>query len=139
MIIWINGMFGSGKASAARELLDLLPGSVLFDPALVGAGLRSLLPDKRLDEVDDYQDLPSWRRLVVDTAAALLTEVEGPLLVPAALLRQDHRDEIFGGLAARRISVRHVLLHCDETILHERSRSARAACADRAAPQHSPR
>ncbi len=36
------------------------------------------------------------------------------------LLRQEYRDEIFGGLAARRIPVRHVLLAPAETILRER-------------------
>jgi 8-oxo-dGTP pyrophosphatase MutT (NUDIX family) len=36
------------------------------------------------------------------------------------LLRQEYRDEIFGGLASRRIPVRHVLLTPDETILRER-------------------
>lgn len=120
MIVWLNGAFGAGKTTVAQELLDLLPGSTLYDPELVGHGLKEMLPAKRLDDVDDYQDLPSWRRLVVDAAAALLTEVPGPLVTPMSLLRQEYRDEIFGGLASRRIPVRHVLLHADETILRER-------------------
>ncbi|MEW1660949.1 MULTISPECIES: NUDIX domain-containing protein [unclassified Streptomyces] len=120
MIVWLNGTFGAGKTSAAHELLDLLPGSTLYDPELLGGGLRSMLPAKRFEEIDDYQDLPSWRRLVVDTAAALLTEVPGPLVTPMTLLRQEYRDEIFGSLAARRIPVQHVLLHAEETILRER-------------------
>ncbi|KUL38162.1 ATP/GTP-binding protein [Streptomyces sp. NRRL F-4489] len=120
MIVWLNGTFGAGKTTAAHELLDLLPGSTLYDPELLGSGLRLMLPAKRFEEVDDYQDLPSWRRMVVDTAAALLTEVPGPLVTPMTLLRQEYRDEIFGALAARRIPVRHVLLHAEETILRER-------------------
>ncbi|WP_052867221.1 NUDIX hydrolase [Streptomyces niger] len=120
MIVWLNGAFGAGKTTAAQELLDLLPGSTLFDPELVGRGLKEMLPAKRLDDVDDLQDLSSWRRLVVDAAAALLTEVPGPLITPMTLLRQEYRDEIFGGLAARRIPVRHVLLHAEETILRDR-------------------
>ncbi|MGW5821706.1 NUDIX hydrolase [Streptomyces noursei] len=120
MIVWLNGTFGAGKTTAAHEVLDLLPGSTLYDPELLGTGLRSMLPPKRLEEVDDYQDLPSWRRMVVDTAAALLTEVPGPLVTPMTLLRQEYRDEIFGALAARRIPVRHVLLDAEETILRSR-------------------
>lgn len=120
MIVWINGAFSAGKTSAARELIDLIPNSTFYDPELIGGGLRYLLPQKRLAEVGDYQDLPIWRRLVVDTAAALLAEVGGVLVVPMTLLRQEYRDEIFGGLAARRIPVCHVLLSCDETILRER-------------------
>ncbi|AXG76531.1 NUDIX hydrolase [Streptomyces paludis] len=120
MIVWINGAFGAGKTSTARELTDLLPNCTLYDPELTGAGLAQLLPQKRLAEVSDFQDLPIWRRLVVDTAAALLAEVGGVLAVPMTLLRQEYRDEIFGGLAARRIPVRHVLLATDETILRKR-------------------
>ncbi|WP_181766967.1 NUDIX hydrolase [Streptomyces albidus (ex Kaewkla and Franco 2022)] len=120
MIVWLNGAFGAGKTTAARELKDLLPGSTLCDPELIGTGLRHMLPKERLAEVDDYQELPSWRRLVADTAAALLTEVPGPLIIPMTLLRQEYRDEIFGALAARRIPVHHVLLHMDETILRAR-------------------
>ncbi|MFJ4693228.1 NUDIX domain-containing protein [Streptomyces sp. NPDC088766] len=119
-VVWINGAFGAGKTTAARELIDLIPNSTLFDPEDVGAALTHLLPPKRLAEVGDFQDLPIWRRLVIDTAAALLGELGGTLVVPMTLLRQEYRDEIFGGLAARRIAVRHVLLTPAETILRER-------------------
>ncbi|MFE9661239.1 NUDIX domain-containing protein [Streptomyces sp. NPDC005955] len=120
MIVWINGAFGAGKTTTARELIELIPNSTLFDPEVIGGALSQLLPPKRLDEVTDHQDLPIWRRLVVDTAAALLAEVGGVLVVPATLLRQDYRDEVFGALASRRIDVRHLLLAPAETILRER-------------------
>ncbi|MEV0964998.1 NUDIX domain-containing protein [Streptomyces sp. NPDC049910] len=120
MIVWINGAFSAGKTTTARELIDLIPNSTLYDPEVIGGAMRALLPQKRLAEVTDHQDLPIWRRLVVDTAAALLAEVGGVLVVPMTLLRQEYRDEIFGGLAARRIPVRHVLLRTDETILRNR-------------------
>ncbi|GGT59703.1 NUDIX hydrolase [Streptomyces purpureus] len=120
MIVWINGAFSAGKTSAARELIDLIPHSTLYDPELTGTAVRSLLPHKRLAEVNDVQELPIWRRMVVDTAAALLAEVAGVLVVPMTLLRQEYRDEIFGGLAARRIEVCHVALTPDETILRGR-------------------
>lgn len=120
MIIWLNGASGAGKTTAAQELLHLLPGSTLYDPEVVASGLRALLPKERLAQVDDVQDLPSWRRLVVDTAAALLAELPGPLIAPMTLLTQEYRDEIFGGLAARQIQVQHFLLHVEETFLRER-------------------
>ncbi|MGW7224520.1 NUDIX hydrolase [Streptomyces sp. NPDC054826] len=120
MIVWINGAFGAGKTTTARELIELIPNSTLFDPEVVGGALGHLLPPKHLAEVGDYQDLPIWRRLVIDTAAAMLAELGGTLVVPMTLLRQEYRDEIFGGLAARRIAVRHVLLAPAETILRER-------------------
>ncbi|MFC7258636.1 NUDIX hydrolase [Streptomyces lutosisoli] len=120
MIVWINGAFGAGKTTTARELIELIPNSTLFDPEVIGGALTHLLPPKRLAEVGDFQDLSIWRRLVVDTAAAMLAELGGVLVVPMTLLRQEYRDEIFGGLAARRIPVRHVLLAPAETILRER-------------------
>ncbi|MET8901687.1 MULTISPECIES: NUDIX domain-containing protein [unclassified Streptomyces] len=119
-VVWINGAFGAGKTTTARELIELIPNSTLFDPEIVGGALAHLLPPKRLAEVGDFQDLPIWRRLVIDTAAAMLAELGGTLVVPMTLLRQEYRDEIFGGLAARRIEVRHVLLAPAETILRER-------------------
>ncbi|MEU6772503.1 NUDIX domain-containing protein [Streptomyces sp. NPDC046759] len=119
-VVWINGAFGAGKTTTARELIELIPNSTLFDPEVIGAGLTHLLPAKRLAEVGDFQDLPIWRRLVVDTVAAMLAELGGTLVVPMSLLRQEYRDEIFGSLAARRISVHHLLLAPAETILRER-------------------
>ncbi|WP_055697194.1 NUDIX hydrolase [Streptomyces silaceus] len=127
MIVWINGASGAGKTSAARELIELIPNSTLFDPEVIGGALTQLLPPKHLAEVSDHQDLPIWRRLVVDTAAALHAEVGGALVVPMTLLRQEYRDEIFGGLASRRIAVHHVLLAPDETILRARAAGRDAA------------
>lgn len=128
MIVWINGAFGAGKTSAARELVDLIPNSTLYDPESIGGALPLLLPPDRLSGTTDFQDLRIWRRLVVDAAAALLAEVGGVLVVPMTLLRQEYRDEIFGGLASRRITVRHVVLTPDETIL--RARIARRGAHD---------
>ncbi|MGW0788018.1 NUDIX domain-containing protein [Streptomyces sp. NPDC002911] len=136
MIVWINGAFSAGKTSAACELIDLIPNSTFYDPGLTGGGLRQLLPQKKLAEVTDFQDLPIWRRLVVDTAAALLAELSGVLVVPMTLLRQDYRDEIFGGLASRRIPVRHVLLAPEETILRRRIAGREESADD---PEHSER
>lgn len=120
MIVWINGAFSAGKTSAARELIDLIPNSTMYDPELIGGALPLLLPRDRLVAIDDFQDVPMWRRLVVDAAAALLAEVGGVLVVPMTVLRQEYRDEIFGRLAARRIPVRHIVLTQDETILRAR-------------------
>ncbi|TQF06473.1 NUDIX hydrolase [Kitasatospora acidiphila] len=120
MIVWVNGTFGAGKSSACRELVELLPGSTLFDPEEVGYALKQWLPARRLAEVADFQDLPSWRRLVPEVAAAMLDEAPGTLVVPMTLLREAYRDEIFGALAARGISVHHFVLDAEETILRSR-------------------
>ncbi|CAM5235538.1 Nudix hydrolase domain-containing protein OS=Streptomyces microflavus OX=1919 GN=Smic_02920 PE=3 SV=1 [Streptomyces microflavus] len=77
IVLWINGAFGAGKTSVAGELIDLIPNNTLYDLETTGAGLRGLLPQKKLAEVGDFQDLKIWRRLVVDMVAALLAEVLG--------------------------------------------------------------
>ncbi|MFJ4768252.1 NUDIX domain-containing protein [Streptomyces uncialis] len=130
MIVWINGASGAGKTTTARELIELIPNSTLFDPEVISGALPRLLPPKYLDEIGDHQELPIWRRLVIDTTAAVLAEVGGVLVVPMTLLRQDHRDEIFGALASRRIPVRHVVLAPAETILRART-AQHPAPADR--------
>ncbi|MFC1443677.1 NUDIX domain-containing protein [Streptacidiphilus sp. N1-10] len=126
MIVWVNGTFGAGKTSTARELQELLPDSTVFDPETVAVYLRHLLPEEDFAAVSDFQDLPAWRSLVPDVAAALLAQHPGTLIVPMTLLRQDYRDEIFGALAARRIPVHHLLLHAEETILRKRIEGDRA-------------
>ena len=120
VIVWVNGAFGAGKTSTARELHELIPGSTVFDPESVGVYLRAVLPPEQLAGLSDLQDLTSWRRLVPEAAAAVLAQVPGTLIVPMTLLRQDYRDEVFGALAARRIPVHHLLLHAEETILRKR-------------------
>lgn len=133
MIIWLNGAFGTGKTSTARELTGLLPDSMLFDPEELGDLLLRTLPAERLKEVSDYQELPAWRWLVVETAAALHRETGSVLVTPMTLLRQEYRDEIFGGLASRGLPVRHLLLHSEETILRTRITQREAVPGDREA------
>ncbi|MFJ1758504.1 NUDIX domain-containing protein [Kitasatospora sp. NPDC088134] len=119
MIVWVNGARGAGKASTCRELVGLLPGSLLFDPDTLGPVLRATLPPDRLD-LPDLRELPAWRRLVAETAAALAGEIDGAVIIPETLLQQDHRDEIFGSLAGRGIPVHHIVLDPVETILRAR-------------------
>ena len=120
MIVWVNGTFGAGKTSTARELQALIPGSTVFDPETAGYYLRRILPPEQVAEFPDFQDLVAWRRLVPEVAAALLAQNPGTLIIPMTLLRQDYRDEVFGALAAQRIPVHHLLLHAEETILRKR-------------------
>ena len=62
MILLINGAFGIGKTSLARELSRRIPRSGIYDPELLGLVLQRAL---RLfgRNVGDFQDLRLWRRL----------------------------------------------------------------------------
>lgn len=124
MIIWLNGAFGSGKTTLARELQRRLPGAVVYDPEDVGSMLWKWIAPN-----EDFQDLPSWRELVVAAALSLRRHHADVLIVPMSLLRDAYRDEIFSGLFEAGEEVLHVFLDADGRALQER-------LAARVAPEH---
>ncbi|MFJ8974527.1 MULTISPECIES: AAA family ATPase [Streptomyces] len=116
MIIWLNGTFGAGKTTTAKEVTSLLPDSRLFDTEKVGEMLWHVLgvPDR------DFQDFPPWRGLVVETARQVLDHVGGTLVVTQTVLVESYWREIHDGLTRAGIPVHHVLLHTDRDTLVER-------------------
>jgi predicted kinase len=120
VIIWLNGGFGAGKTTLAEELHRRLPDAVVYNPEDVGLMLwRWMAPN------EDFQDLPSWRELVVATALSLRRHHANTLIVPMALIRDAYRAEILGGLADAGEEVLHVFLEVDAGVLRQRL-SARA-------------
>jgi hypothetical protein len=115
VIIWINGAFGAGKTTLAEELHRRLSGAVLYDPEGIGGLLCDWLPGP-----GDFQDLPSWRELVVAAALALRRHHADTLIAPMTLIRDEYQAEIFGGLAAAGEPVLHVFLAVDEVVLRRR-------------------
>jgi predicted kinase len=115
VIIWLNGGFGAGKTTLAEELHRRLPDAVVYDPEDVG-----LMLWKWTRPNDDFQDLPSWRELVVATALSLRRHHTDTLIVPMSLVRDAYRAEILGGLADAREEVLHVFLEADADVLRER-------------------
>jgi gluconate kinase len=124
VIIWLNGGFGAGKTTLAQELHRRLPDAVVYDPEHVGLMLWKWLPPN-----DDFQDLPSWRELVVATALSLRRHHADTLIVPMSLVRDAYRAEIFGGLADAGAEILHVFLDADVEVLMERL-AARAPIPD---------
>lgn len=115
MIIWLNGTFGAGKTTTAKELTARVPDSRLFDSEKVGELLWHVLgtPPR------DFQDWPPWRGLVVETARQLLDHVGGTLVVPQTVLKERYWQELSSGLADAGIPVHHFLLHTDhDTLVH---------------------
>ena len=115
VIIWINGGFGAGKTTLAEELHRRLPDAVVYNPEDVGIMLW-----KWMRPNDDFQDLPSWRELVVATALSLRRHHAETLIVPMSLIRDAYRAEILGGLADAGEEVLHVFLEVDAGVLRER-------------------
>ncbi|MCP3936183.1 MAG: AAA family ATPase [Actinomycetia bacterium] len=108
MIIWINGAFGAGKTSVAKVLVERLPEAMMYDPEIVGDFVKHLVPTMA-SEVDDLQDLPIWRTMVVATADALIEHHQCDLIVPMTLVVDAYRREIL-----ERLDYRH---HVREFIL----------------------
>ncbi|MGI5197849.1 AAA family ATPase [Streptomyces sp. CA-288835] len=115
MIIWLNGAFGVGKTTTARELTTILPDSRLFDAEQVGYMLWHVLGKPR-----EFQDLPPWRGLVVETARQVLDYVGGTLVVTQTVLEKPYWREIRTGLTQAGIPLRHFVLHTDHNTLVER-------------------
>jgi AAA domain len=116
VIIWINGAFGAGKTTLAGELMRRMPEAVLFDPEYVGYILREWVPVP----TGDFQDLPSWRELVIETALALRRHHAETLIVPMTLINDAYAGQILDGIRQRGEEVIHVFLDLDADVLRQR-------------------
>ena len=92
----LNGAFGAGKTTLARELLARRPEWLLFDPEEVGAMLWRVCPEPR----GDFQDLAPWAPLVVATARALVDAYGRTLVVPMTLVDAGNLATIRAGFEA---------------------------------------
>ncbi|WP_018684665.1 AAA family ATPase [Actinokineospora enzanensis] len=115
MIIWLNGGFAAGKTTLAAELHRRLPDALVFNPEDLGITLWQWVPPN-----EDFQDLPSWRELVVATARSLRRHHTDTLIVPMSLVRDAYRAEILGGLSDAGEEILHVFLDADVDVLRER-------------------
>jgi gluconate kinase len=115
VIIWLNGGFAAGKTTLAAELHRRLPDAIVYDPEDVG-----LMLWKWMRPNDDFQDLASWRELVVATALSLRKHHADTLIVPMSLVRDAYRAEILGGLTDAGEDVLHVFLEADADVVKER-------------------
>jgi hypothetical protein len=114
MILLLNGAFGIGKTTVARELRRLLPGSAIFDPEIAGAVI-SLFPPRR----DDYQDSPAWRELTVAGINAVRC-FRRTVVAPMAFTNLDYLDQIRRGAGRADPDVRHYCLTAPLDVVVER-------------------
>ncbi|SFK47021.1 shikimate kinase [Streptosporangium canum] len=117
MIIWLNGTFGAGKTTTAKELTPLIQRARLFDPEQIGYMLGHV-PD--LPRLGDFQHWRPWRGLVVETIVQLLDYVGGVLVAPQTVLIEQYWKEIHTGLSKSGIPVHHFVLHTDQRTLTHR-------------------
>ena len=69
---------------------------------------------------DNFQHLPPWRPLVVETAHRVLEYTGGALVIPMIVLVEQYWREISTGLAQHAIPVRQFVLHADEATVRAR-------------------
>lgn len=112
MILMLNGAFGAGKTTLAQALVDRDPEWLLFDPEEVGAMVWKIVPEGRCD----FQDLPIWSRLVVDTARRLVEVYRRPLVVPMTLVEEGNFRTIRDGFAEIAPTFHFTLLASRETL-----------------------
>ena len=120
MIIWLNGTFGAGKTTIARQLVAALPDVRLFDPEYVGYMVAEHLRDH---EFTDFQQLQPWRALV-PTVMAEMTRFTGQgLIAPQTVLVAEYWRELRDRFMDYSLDVFHVVLHVDPDVLEARIRS----------------
>jgi cytidylate kinase len=96
MIVWINGAFGSGKTSTARELNKRLKGSKVYDPEEVGLFLREHVPGA--EAYSDFQDHPLWATLNYDILKHLDSQAQTCVIVPMTLVNEQYYGQIISKL-----------------------------------------
>lgn len=117
MIIWLNGTFGAGKTTTAKQLAGRLANARHFDPELVGYLLMTALGDH---EFKDFQDLTPWRELVPVVTEKIAGFTGQHLIAVQTVLREDYWRELAQGFKRTPLDIFHVLLHVDSDVLAER-------------------
>lgn len=118
MIVWINGAFGSGKTTAAKQLQQRLSNAFLYDPEQVGFFIHDNLPKDM--QLPDFQHHPEWRAFNVEMLAKIARSYDGVIVVPMTIVDRLYYDEIIGALQRDGIRVDHYILHADKRTLIRR-------------------
>jgi hypothetical protein len=126
----LNGAFGIGKTTVARALVPRLGRAVLFDPEIVGMILQRLARVLGYT-VEDFQDLPLWRRLTV--SGLRLTRLFYPnVVVPMAISNYAYLEEIRTGIRRFDSQFHQFCLIAPAEIVYGRLRQRRSRPADAA-------
>jgi chloramphenicol 3-O-phosphotransferase len=118
MIVLLNGAFGIGKTTVARLVVKRLPGTALFDPEKIGFVLQRV---RKLigRPVDDFQDLASWRRLLILGLRAT-RKIRRNVIVPMTFSNVAYLEEVRSGIARFEPHVLHLCLVAPVEVVHDR-------------------
>ncbi len=118
MIYWLNGAYGVGKTTVARQLVKVVRNGHLFDPELIGDGIRDNYPESLFCET--YEQYPLWLELCRKLLRDLDARYDGDLVVPMTLLKTASYEAIIGELKDDGVDVRYLWLDADEQTLSHR-------------------
>lgn len=118
MIYWLNGAYGVGKTTVAKRLLLLLRNAHLFDPELVGDGIRDNYPEGLFCET--YEEYPIWLETNYRLLKDLYERYDGDVVAPMTLLREASYTAVIQRLMGEGVPVKYIFLDCDEATLRHR-------------------
>lgn len=117
MIIWINGTFGVGKTTTSQALVADQDKLRLFDPEEVGFMLTRNLADQ---DINDFQDLPAWRKLVPVVTRHIQEHTGQDLVAVQSVLDQKYWIELKQAFQDHNEPLLHVVLDADAQTLEDR-------------------
>ena len=118
MIYWLNGAYGVGKSTVADSLRPLLRNAHIFDPELLGNGIRDNYPPALYRET--FEEYPLWLELTCRLLRDLAARHDGDLIVPMTLLRPESYDAILRRLIDDGVPVKYIFLDADAETLRAR-------------------
>jgi chloramphenicol 3-O-phosphotransferase len=119
-VVWINGCFSTGKTTVATLLAERLGNAFILDPESIGAALRDHLVPPQLYP-GDFQDLGLWRSFTRDAVLDAAERVDGFVVVPMTIARDDYFEEVIGAVGLRVRLDHFTLMASRETILKRES------------------
>lgn len=118
MIYWLNGAYGVGKTTVTKHLVRTLGSAHVFDPELIGDGIRDNYPPSLF--FDTFEQYPLWLEFNCKLLKDLCSRYDGDIVVPMTLLKKESYEAIIKRLLDDGISVRYIYLDADEATLRHR-------------------
>ncbi len=118
MIYWLNGAYGVGKTTVSKHLVKMLRNGHVFDPELIGDGIRDNYPESLFFET--YEQYPLWLELNYKLLKDLCSRYDGDIVAPMTLLKKESYEAIIKRLKNDGIDVCYIYLDADEKTLRHR-------------------
>lgn len=119
MIVWINGPYGIGKSTVAKELHQMHSNSYIFDAESVGNAVRDNLPQKLFNGYI-FENYDLWFEMIVKLLISINQSYQGDVYIPMTLVYQNSFHKIEEPLKEKGIQIKHILLQAKYETIHDR-------------------